>query len=86
MYSVYILRCADGTYYTGIALCPVARLAAHNSGRGARYTRGRLPAALVYTEKALTKGAALRREMAIKKLSRAQKLALIREASIFSKV
>ncbi|MDR1996855.1 MAG: GIY-YIG nuclease family protein [Candidatus Margulisbacteria bacterium] len=76
-YTVYILRCADGTFYTGIALDAAARLQAHNSGKGARYTRGRRPVRLVYQEGGFSRGAALRREMAIKKLPRAEKQKLI---------
>lgn len=76
-YWVYILRCADGTLYTGITDDIERRLAAHNSGKGAKYTRGRGPVELVYREEAADKSAALRRELAIKRLSRAEKLALI---------
>ena len=76
-YWVYILRCADGTLYTGITDDMERRLAAHNSGKGAKYTRGRGPVELVYREEAADKSAALRRELAIKRLSRAEKLALI---------
>ena len=76
-YWVYILRCADGTLYTGITNDVPRRLAAHNSGRGAKYTRGRGPVELVYREAAEDKPAALRREWEIKRLSRAEKLALI---------
>ena len=61
-YWVYILRCADGTLYTGITDCLERRLAAHNSGRGAKYTRGRVPVSLVYREACPDKSAALRRE------------------------
>ena len=78
MYSVYILQCADGTYYTGIALNTAGRLAAHNSGQGAKYTRARLPARLVYQENGYSKGAALKREKAIKSLSRAEKIKLLK--------
>jgi putative endonuclease len=78
MYSVYILQCADGTYYTGIALDPDGRLAAHNSGRGAKYTRARRPARLVYQENGYTKSAALKREKEIKSLARAEKIKLLK--------
>jgi putative endonuclease len=78
MYSVYILRCADGTYYTGIALNTSARLTAHNSGQGAKYTRARLPARLVYQEDGYTKSAALKREKEIKNLPRAEKIKLLK--------
>jgi putative endonuclease len=77
MYSVYILQCADGTYYTGVALNVAARLAAHNSGQGAKYTRARLPARLVYQENGYTKSAALKREKEIKNLARAEKIKLL---------
>lgn len=74
---VYILRCADGSLYTGWTTDPQRRLKAHNAGRGAKYTRSRRPAALVYTELCETKAAALRRERQIKGLTRAEKLRLI---------
>lgn len=76
-YYVYILSCADGTLYTGSTNDVAKRLKAHRSGSGAKYTRSRLPVELAYTETAADKGAALRREAAIKKLTRVQKLALI---------
>lgn len=79
-YHVYILRCADSTLYTGIAADVERRVAVHNSGKGAKYTRGRLPVEVVYREKQPDKGAALSRELAIKKLTRAQKLQLIGSA------
>jgi predicted GIY-YIG superfamily endonuclease len=74
---VYILECGDGTLYTGIARDPQERLRLHQAGKGARYTRSRLPLRLRYTEPQPGQGAALRREMAIKKLSRKEKLRLI---------
>lgn len=77
---VYILRCADSTLYTGITDNLEHRVAMHNEGRGAKYTRGRNPVTVVYTETLCGKSAALRREAAIKKLSRTEKLALIRSA------
>ena len=77
MYQVYILRCGDGTLYTGITNDLPRRLAAHSSGRGAKYTRGRLPVELVWHEEQPDKSAALRRELQIKALSRAEKLRLI---------
>lgn len=76
-YWVYILRCADGTLYTGCTNDLSRRLAAHNAGKGAKYTRSRRPVELVYREKVPDKSAALRREAAIKGLSRGEKLALI---------
>lgn len=76
---VYIVRCADGSLYTGIAADAVRRVAEHNSAdtRAARYTRGRGPVELVYREPCLDRAHAARREHAIKRLSRAKKLALI---------
>ena len=76
-YWVYIVRCADGTLYTGCTNDLSRRLAAHNAGKGAKYTRSRRPVELVYREKVPDKSAALRREAAIKGLSRGEKLALI---------
>ena len=74
---VYILRCGDDTLYTGITDDVARRLAAHRSGRGAKYTRGRGPLELVYTEEVSDKPAALRREIEIKRLKRAEKERLI---------
>ena len=74
---VYMLLCGDGTLYTGITDDVDRRLAAHRSGKGAKYTRGRGPLELVYTEEQPDKSAALRREIEIKKLRREQKEALI---------
>lgn len=74
---VYVVSCADGSLYTGIARNPAARVAVHNAGRGARYTRSRRPVALVFTEPAVTRGEALRREAAIKQLPAAGKRALV---------
>lgn len=74
---VYILRCADGTLYTGITNDPDRRLAQHNAGAASRYTRGRRPVGVVYRETAASRGGALRREAAIKALSRSAKEALI---------
>ncbi len=77
MAAVYILQCADGTLYTGWTTDLERRLQAHNSGRGARYTRGRRPVRLVYREEQPTRSVAQRREAAIRRLSRADKLKLI---------
>lgn len=77
MYYVYILKCHDGTLYTGITTDVQKRLATHNSGKGAKYTRSRLPVTLLYQESQPDKSAALKRELAIKALTRPQKLALI---------
>ncbi len=73
---VYLLRCGDGTLYCGIALDVQARLQAHRAGTGAKYTRGRSPLELVYSEACGSKGAALVRERAIKAMPRARKAAL----------
>ena len=79
-WHVYILRCADGTLYTGIATDPQRRVAEHNGeGRGgARYTRGRRPVRLVHSERRASRSAAARREAEIKRLPRTAKEALIR--------
>ena len=75
---VYIVQCSDNTLYTGISTNPVTRVAEHNSGQNAaKYTRARRPVSLLYTEPAATRSAALKREIAIKRLSRQAKLALI---------
>ena len=74
---VYILRCGDGTLYTGITDDIPRRLAVHRVGKGAKYTRGRGPLELVYQEQVPDKSAALRREFQIKRLTRREKEALI---------
>ena len=74
---VYMLRCGDGSLYTGCTDNVERRLAAHRSGKGAKYTRSRLPLELVYQESVEDRSAALRREAAIKALPRAKKLALL---------
>lgn len=74
---VYILRCKDGNLYTGWTNDLEHRLAMHRAGKGAKYTRGRGPLVLVYTEELADKSEALKREAAIKKLPKAEKLALI---------
>lgn len=79
MSCVYILLCADGSLYTGWTQDITKRLATHNSGKGAKYTRSRLPVSLVYCEEMPDKSAALRREAAIKAKTRAQKEQLIIE-------
>lgn len=76
-YSVYIVQCADGTLYTGIAKDLQTRIEHHNSGTGAKYTRMRRPVKLVFNQTCDSHSAALKREYAIKQLSRKQKLALI---------
>lgn len=75
---VYILQCVDGTLYTGMAADVDRRVKVHNQGRGAKYTRGRRPVRVVYRESCASRGQALRREAAIKKLTRAEKLDLFR--------
>ena len=70
---VYIVRCADGTFYTGVAKDVSARVSQHNLGQGSKYTRGRRPVKLVYQEQARDRGSAQRREAAIKQMSRAAK-------------
>lgn len=75
---VYMLRCADGTLYTGWTVSLEDRLAAHNRGRASRYTRARLPVKLVYSEVCPDRGTAMRCEAALKKLRRAEKQALIK--------
>jgi uncharacterized protein (TIGR02453 family) len=76
-WHVYVARCGDGTLYTGVTNDPDRRMAAHNAGRGAAYTRSRLPARLVYLEPAEGRGAALRRELGIKRLTRREKEVLV---------
>lgn len=80
-WTVYMLRCCDGSLYTGCTADMERRLAAHQSGRGAKYTRSRLPVELVYREEAADRSAALRREWAIKRLTRLQKLELLERGS-----
>ena len=77
-WCVYLLRCRDGSLYTGATNDLERRLAHHVAGRGARYTRSRLPVRLVHAEPARDRSAALRREAAVKRLSRTEKLALVR--------
>ena len=74
---IYILRCGDDTLYTGITDDVEKRLAAHRAGKGAKYTRGRGPLELVYTEEVPDKSTALKREAAIKKMSRKEKLEMV---------
>lgn len=81
MHFVYIIKCKDDTLYTGWTTDVAARINAHNEGAGAKYTKGRGPVTLIHTEAFESKSDALRREMAIKKLSREEKLKLTREAN-----
>lgn len=76
-YVVYILRCADGTLYTGVTNDPSRRVRLHNAGKGAKYTRGRGPVSIVYSTACASRSDALKRELAIKRLTRAQKEALV---------
>ena len=76
MHYVYILKCADGTLYTGWTTNLENRIKAHNSKKGAKYTRSRTPVELFYNEEFETKSEALKREAAIKKMSRADKTML----------
>ncbi len=75
---VYVLECRDGSFYTGITNDLEARIKAHQSGQGAKYTRERSPLCLVYQEPCKDKSSAAKREMTIKKLTRAQKEKLIK--------
>ena len=77
MNYTYILECADGTFYCGWTNCLEKRLKAHNAGIGSKYTRARRPVALVYYEEFGTKEVAMRREAAVKKMTRRQKEKLI---------
>lgn len=74
MWIVYILECRDGTLYTGVTNDMDERLAKHENGTGAKYTRGRGPFRVLYREEQETRSAALKRELAIKAMSRAEKL------------
>ena len=76
-WHVYILRCRDRTFYTGIAVDLWRRLEAHRRGVAAKYTRGRRPVTLVYEERQPNRSSALKREAALRRLGRAGKLALI---------
>ncbi len=77
-WCVYMLRCRDGSLYTGITNDVERRLAAHSAGKGGAYTRSRCPLRLVYREGARDRGAALRREAALKRLTRLEKWMLVR--------
>jgi len=77
-WKLYILRCGDGTLYTGITTEVLQRLQQHRSGKGAKYTRGRGPLELVYTEECANMSEALKRELAVKSLRREEKMKLIK--------
>lgn len=78
-WTLYIVECGDGTLYTGITDDLERRLKAHAAGKGAKYTRGRGPLTLRYQERCESHSAALKREIAVKRLTRAQKLKLYKE-------
>jgi putative endonuclease len=78
-WTVYLVRCHDGTLYTGVTTDLERRLAQHNAGSGAAYTRSRLPVRVIYCEEAADRSSALRREHAIKRLTRAEKEGLAEE-------
>jgi putative endonuclease len=77
VHYVYVLECADGTYYTGYTTDVERRVAEHDAGEGAKYTRGRTPVELVHVEEYDTRSAAMSREHAIKSLARRQKERLV---------
>ena len=81
-WQVYILQCSDGSLYTGITNNLELRVKTHNSGRGAKYTKNRLPVRLVYKEYTKVKSQSLRRELEIKKLSRLAKKELINSINL----
>jgi putative endonuclease len=76
---VYMLRCSDGTLYTGYTNNPRRRVALHNKGKASKFTRSRLPIELVYLERVGSKSDALKREIAIKELRRREKLKLVQK-------
>ncbi len=85
-YYVYILRCSDGSLYCGYTNDIKKRVKTHNDGCGAKYTKSRLPAQLVYFEELQTKSDALKREIEIKKLTRPKKLELIAKGELLENV
>ena len=85
MNYTYIVKCSDGTFYTGWTNDLEKRISAHNSGKGAKYTQSRRPVALMYYEEFSTKEEAMRREYEIKQMTRKKKLELIVEAGIAEK-
>ncbi len=80
-WKIYILQCADDSFYTGITTDLTRRIAQHEAGKGARYTKGRGPFKLVYQEKSSNRSEASKRELAIKALSRDEKCLLVYKAS-----
>ena len=81
-WCVYILKCSDGNLYTGISNNLSKRIDIHNSGKGAKYTKSRLPVTLVYEEYTQNKSRSLKREIEIKKLTRSKKIELINGANL----
>ena len=81
-WCVYILKCSDGSLYTGISNSLYERINTHNSGKGAKYTKSRLPVTLVYKENTNDKSRSLKREIEIKKLTRSRKIELINGANL----
>ncbi|MDX9889101.1 MAG: GIY-YIG nuclease family protein [Anaerovoracaceae bacterium] len=79
MFYVYIVKCSDSTFYTGYTVDLNRRLETHNKGLGAKYTRGRRPVELVYQEICISKSEAIKREIDLKKMSRFEKLDLIKK-------
>jgi putative endonuclease len=84
VYFVYMVRCSDGTLYTGFTTDPEQRLKVHNTGKGAKYTRSRLPVSLVYVESCESLSAALKREHHLKPMSRTEKERLISDTPLKS--
>jgi len=82
LYYAYLLRCADGSLYAGYTGCLHRRIRTHNKGKGAKYTRSRLPVALAYAQCFTSKSEAMRREAAIKRLDHARREALLRGAQL----
>jgi putative endonuclease len=82
---VYIVRCSDNTFYTGWAVDVTLRVKTHNAGRGAKYTRARLPVKLVYSEELATRLEAMRRERAIKRYPRTKKLKLVKSQKMLNR-
>ena len=76
----YIVQCVDGTYYTGWTINPERRVAVHNKGLGAKYTRMRMPVKLVYVEELPDRKTAMKREIAIKRMERGRKMKLIQDS------
>ena len=81
-WAVYIVRCSDGSLYTGISNNVPRRISAHNTGKGAKYTAQRRPVTLMYSEPSKNRSTATKREREIKRFSRAQKLALITDSQL----